>query len=346
MYFTQEQIDEIIQRVAVRGVKDTQLNTANDLTGEEIISVVQQGDNKQLSVDKFFDGWIAYEDRTGRVSIFNASVYAGSYSSPYTFNSIVEAVENLPLNIKRAGQLVTYLDTDTYWYTYQYIGTSIDTTAWTNPSNWKAANVVQTLGDDLSLPISQKGITDAYSELANAVLKVHPETVINNITFTVDGNDKNFITAYITETFQIPINLTFPQGTSSIEIVLPNTSWSTVPGPMDTSYTSFYADYSITSNKTFTARIVYQGVIYEKTIVASPVHPTIINGANKGLKVSSVGAYSSSFSGKLVAKTNGPITKIKVNGFPIRTTSTTSNGEYTYTSEDNFVGDTYLVELV
>jgi hypothetical protein len=346
MYFTQDQIDEIVQRVAIRGVKDTQLNTADALTGEELIAIVQQGDNKQLSVDKFFDGWVSYIDRTGRVSIFNASVYAGSLTSPYAFSSLIDAVTNLPVNIRRCGQIITYLSTDTNWYAYQYVGTSIDITSWTNPNNWKAANVLQTLGDNAALPISQYGVTRSIETLTNAILAVYPEIAINNIELLVNNHNTDFITEYRNFSPLTPdsIVVNFPQGTSRIVITTP-TGEETVVSPTGTSYTTDFRG-TITQETLFTTSITYQGVTYIKTVKALPVHPTVINGVNKGIKVSSIGAYNTTFSGQLVVKTNGPITKVKVNGLPIRTTTTTNSGEYTYTSEDSFVSDTYLIELV
>lgn len=56
MIFTQEQIDEIKRRLAISGTKDTQLPLANiPVTGEESISIVQNGENKLISLQEMLN---------------------------------------------------------------------------------------------------------------------------------------------------------------------------------------------------------------------------------------------------------------------------------------------------
>ena len=63
MIFTQEQINEIKQRLALSGSKDLQLPLANlPLSGEETIALVQQGENKRVSIEEFYEEFSQYID--------------------------------------------------------------------------------------------------------------------------------------------------------------------------------------------------------------------------------------------------------------------------------------------
>lgn len=73
MIFTQEQINEIRQRLSVSGVKDTQFPTAVlPLTGEEFLAITQYGENKKVPIKKFHENVTAIYQKTYVVDeIFN-----------------------------------------------------------------------------------------------------------------------------------------------------------------------------------------------------------------------------------------------------------------------------------
>ena len=53
-YFTKPQIEEIRKQLATLGIRDTDLPNASELTGEEVIAIVQNGINKKVGIRDFF----------------------------------------------------------------------------------------------------------------------------------------------------------------------------------------------------------------------------------------------------------------------------------------------------
>ena len=64
MIFTQEQINEIKQRLSLSGIKDTELDKLDllehPLTGEEVIAIVKDGKNLRISVEDLYEGFAEY----------------------------------------------------------------------------------------------------------------------------------------------------------------------------------------------------------------------------------------------------------------------------------------------
>ena len=76
MIFTQQQIDEIRLRLATLGAKDTQFTPVSlPLNGGDIVAVVQQGENKQISINDFYEqlfhGSISYNAEENRIEFLN-----------------------------------------------------------------------------------------------------------------------------------------------------------------------------------------------------------------------------------------------------------------------------------
>ena len=131
MIFTQEQINEIKQRLALSGSKDIQFPLAElPLTGEEVIAIVQNGENKRVSIEEFYEEFSQYIDGSERVDFFNVSRYAQRIAD--ADNSIAltlaEAVELCPEDVKRGGQVITFVGNEGNWAIWQYKGTT--------PENW------------------------------------------------------------------------------------------------------------------------------------------------------------------------------------------------------------------
>ena len=135
MIFTQEQINEIKQRLALSGSKDLQLPLANlPLSGEETIALVQQGENKRVSIEEFYEEFSQYIDGSERVDFFNVSRYAqrvtgADESVALTLN---EAVVLCPEDVRRGGQVLTFINREGNWMLWQYKG--VDASHWEDTS--------------------------------------------------------------------------------------------------------------------------------------------------------------------------------------------------------------------
>lgn len=57
--FTRDQIEEIKKKLLLVGKKDTSLPMANSLVGDEIVAIIQQGQNKQLALGTLKEYWNA-----------------------------------------------------------------------------------------------------------------------------------------------------------------------------------------------------------------------------------------------------------------------------------------------
>lgn len=61
MLFTQEQIEEIIKRISITGIKDTQFpKAALPLKGNELITLIQGGENKIAALEELGLGKYSY----------------------------------------------------------------------------------------------------------------------------------------------------------------------------------------------------------------------------------------------------------------------------------------------
>jgi len=132
MIFTQEQIDEIEQKLTKRGAKDTQLPSAKTpLTGDESIAIVQERENRLVPI-----GSIVNTDG----GIFNVSEYLKAKTEVPTsvILTLSEAIEACPSRVKKAGQIITFIDKDKEWQRYQYQGYNVEN--WNQLTLWKDLN--------------------------------------------------------------------------------------------------------------------------------------------------------------------------------------------------------------
>lgn len=136
MIFTQEQINEIKQRLSLSGIKDTELDKLNLLehpfTGKEVIAIVKDGENLRISVEDLYEEFAKYiEQSENKEDFFNVSVYLGRLDPEFENAAkpctLEEAINACPSYIRRAGQTISFLDSNNMkWETYQYIGTEDD----------------------------------------------------------------------------------------------------------------------------------------------------------------------------------------------------------------------------
>lgn len=164
MIFTQEQIDEIKQRLSLSGIKDSELDKLNllehPITGKEVIIIVKDGENFRISVEDLYEEFAKYvEQSENKEDFFNVSIYLGRLDPEFENAAkpctLEEAVNACPPYIRRAGQTISFLDFhDMKWKTYQYIGTKDDN--WGDITLFK--NHHQVLQDQIDAIISDKAI--------------------------------------------------------------------------------------------------------------------------------------------------------------------------------------------
>ena len=145
--FTCNQIEEIKRKLQLIGRKDTSFPLAEPLNGNEIIAIVQQGQNKQLGLKTLIEkiGMYTTSDFT------NLSKYS---EDSYTLVEAIKLVE--PVN-RRAGQVITFMDSSTgKWAIYQFKGSTA--LEWLNLQLWdNILAVVDNLDSDTNeKPLSAK----------------------------------------------------------------------------------------------------------------------------------------------------------------------------------------------
>lgn len=126
MIFTHEQIVEIKERLALLGIKDTQIRMLTsdellDLTGDESFVIVKDGENVRISLQELFDR-VAVIQASQDKDIFNVSNYV-ALNDPEHYPdgrlSLEDAVDNTPITLQREGQIITFENTEGKWKRYQ-----------------------------------------------------------------------------------------------------------------------------------------------------------------------------------------------------------------------------------
>ena len=174
--FTQEQINEIKQRLSLSGIKDSELDKLNllehPLTGKEVITIVKDGKNLRISVEDLYEEFAKYiEQSENKEDFFNVSVYLGrldpefeNVAKPCTLE---EAINACPTYIRRAGQTISFLDSNNMkWETYQYIGTEDD--YWEDITLFE--NYYQTLQDQIDDIVFDKATVSLLASTATFIV--------------------------------------------------------------------------------------------------------------------------------------------------------------------------------
>lgn len=60
-YFTKSQVEELRKQLATLGVRDSELEEATSLTGDELVAIVQRGQNKTVNIKDLFSEYISTE---------------------------------------------------------------------------------------------------------------------------------------------------------------------------------------------------------------------------------------------------------------------------------------------
>ncbi len=125
--FTKNQIDEIRRKLQIYGTKDTQFPLVGPLNGNEIISIVQQGQNKQINLK-------ALIENIGIYTMLDFINMSKSSEDSYTLEEAINLVE--PVN-RKIGQVITFIDSSIGgWVIYQFEGNTAS--EWSNLELWNS----------------------------------------------------------------------------------------------------------------------------------------------------------------------------------------------------------------
>ena len=99
--FTQEQINEIKQRLSLSGIKDSELDKLNllehPLTGKEVITIVKDGKNLRISVEDLYEEFAKYiEQSENKEDFFKKNIVSQLISSCEFENLIFLKGANYP----------------------------------------------------------------------------------------------------------------------------------------------------------------------------------------------------------------------------------------------------------
>ena len=124
--FTRDQIEEIKKKLIMLGTKDTQFPDAHKLNGEEIIAIVQDGENKKIPLSSIInDDFINVSKDTTEILTLST------------------AVSKIDINNRKLGQVITFKDSANSWTIRQFTGSSLDN--WNDVSLWKSISGIDEL---------------------------------------------------------------------------------------------------------------------------------------------------------------------------------------------------------
>lgn len=117
MFFTREDILKIQQALLQLGVKDSELPSAEPVTYDDTLSIVQDGKNKQIGV-KDFCNQISLWKREDFINITD------KYDEYYI--SLTKAISLVPILQRKDGLVITFQDVEGNWEIYQFRGNIIE----------------------------------------------------------------------------------------------------------------------------------------------------------------------------------------------------------------------------
>ena len=124
MFFTREDILKIQQALLQLGVKDSELPSAEPVTYDDTLSIVQDGKNKQIKIEDFFNQ-ISLWKREDFINITDR------YDEHYIM--LLEAINLVPILQRKDGLVITFQDTNGNWRIYQFRG---NITEFLNEEKW------------------------------------------------------------------------------------------------------------------------------------------------------------------------------------------------------------------
>ena len=149
--FTRDQIEEIKKKLIMLGTKDTQFPDAHKLNGEEIIAIVQDGENKKIPLSSIInDDFINVSKDTTEILTLST------------------AVSKIDINNRKLGQVITFKDSANSWAIRQFTGSSLDN--WNDISLWKSISGIDELKSQVETNTSN--ISSINTEVSTLQSKV------------------------------------------------------------------------------------------------------------------------------------------------------------------------------
>lgn len=126
MFFTQEDYRKIEKWLLANSVKDTDFaGAATPLKGNEILAIVQNGQNMKVSLKDFID----------QLFLLGVSDFVNitdKYGESYL--TLSQAIQLIPFRSRKIGQVITFLDDNGEWRLYQFQGERVN--QWNNTALW------------------------------------------------------------------------------------------------------------------------------------------------------------------------------------------------------------------
>ena len=124
MFFTREDILKIQQALLQLGVKDSELPSAESVTNDDTLSIVQDNKNKKIGIKDFFN----------QISLWKKEDFLNitdKYDKQHI--SLIEAINLVPVLQRKDGLVITFQDTNNRWRIYQFRG---NITEFFNEEKW------------------------------------------------------------------------------------------------------------------------------------------------------------------------------------------------------------------
>lgn len=113
MFFTREDILKIQQALLQLGVKDSELPSAEPVTYDDTLSIVQDGKNKKIKIKDFFNQISLWK----KESFINITDIYDKY-----YITLTEAINTVPILQRKDGLVITFQDSSGTWKIYQFRG--------------------------------------------------------------------------------------------------------------------------------------------------------------------------------------------------------------------------------
>lgn len=169
--FTRDQIEEIKKKLIMLGTKDTQFPDAHKLNGEEIVAIVQDGENRKIPLSSIInDDFINVSKDTTEILTLST------------------AVSKIDINNRKLGQVITFKDSADSWAIRQFTGSSLDN--WNDISLWKSISGIDELKSQADTNTSN--ISSLNTEVSAMQSKVDENTTsISQINNNIADNNKS-----------------------------------------------------------------------------------------------------------------------------------------------------------
>ena len=113
MFFTREDILKIQKALLQLGVKDSELPNAESVNYNDILSIIQDGENKKIKIKDFFNQISLWK----RESFINITDIYDKY-----YITLTEAINTVPILQRKDGLVITFQDSSGTWKIYQFRG--------------------------------------------------------------------------------------------------------------------------------------------------------------------------------------------------------------------------------